>query len=251
MQVLVNNQIISYQVEGSGPVILLLHGWADSKNTFKPLLKYFTKYKVVALDLPGFGGSEVPSTAWGLNDYANCIADFLKKIDVDPSKIDTIIGHSNGGAIAVYGVAESVFSTKKLILLASAGIRTNKTVKKHLLKVIAKTGSAATAVLPSSYKNRLKSGFYNRIGSDLLILPYMQQTFKKIVSQDVQKQASQISVPTLLIYGSKDTQTPPIYGKILSKKIVNSKLHIIQNEGHFLHQQNTAKVAQIIQEFLA
>ena len=123
MQVLVNNRVVNYMMTGKGPMAVLLHGWADSSVTFTALTTHLkSNYTVVALDLAGFGNSQPPNSAWGLQEYAESVANTLTKLDI--KNVHLLIGHSNGGAIAMYAVAHQLVQPKKLVLLASSGIRT-------------------------------------------------------------------------------------------------------------------------------
>ena len=77
----------------------------------------------------------------------------------------------------------------------------------------------------------------------------MEQTFKKIVNEDVQTAARQISLPTLLVYGANDKTTPVSDGQKLSQAITRSKLEVVQTS-HFLHQEQPEAVAQLMEDFL-
>lgn len=159
-----------------------------------------------------------------------------------------LIGHSNGGSIAIKAIATQVLKPKKLVLLASAGIRQGS-AKKTAYKMLAKTGKAATIVMPAAYKLRLRRVLYGSIGSDLLIAKELQGTFKKVVAEDMQAAAEKVTIPTCILYGELDTQTPPLYGHIYHRAIQDSKLHIIQNADHFLHQTYTNAVFNYICKF--
>src|SRR5260370_39081413 len=103
MQVVVNSLLTEYSRAGSGKVVLVLHGWADSSKGWRDFqTKLSEDYDVIVPDLPGFGGTATPPEAWGLNDYAAFVGEFLQKIHVSPY---AIVAHSNGGAIAVRGLA--------------------------------------------------------------------------------------------------------------------------------------------------
>jgi pimeloyl-ACP methyl ester carboxylesterase len=248
MQVLVNGMVIHYERVGSGPALLLVHGWADSLSGFYDIQKNLSKdYDVVAVDLPGFGQSSQPPGPWNLDNYGKFLSEFIAKL-----KISTygLIGHSNGGAILITGLADNNLFAKRLVLLGSAGIRDKQRVKKQTLKVVAKSGKALTAMLPGSIKNNIKQRFYGRIGSDYLIAQGMEETFKLVVSQDVQEQATKIKVATLLIYGREDKSTPVEYGEILSSKISGSELKVIDNAEHFVHSDQPHQVEKLIKEFL-
>ncbi len=249
MQIIVNNLVVSYQRVGTGPVALLLHGWADTYHTFDALVdKLSGQYTVVRLDLAGFGGSQPPEGSWNLSDYANFVRDVLQKIAIMPNDITLLIGHSNGGAIAINATSKGILKPKKLILIASSGIREDS-VRKTAIGAIAKVGKVATLVLPKKYKLSIRNKFYNKVGSDFLIAEHMQGTFLKIVSEDVRHDAEKLSVPTCLIYGELDMSTPPVYGQLLQQSIEGSVLNVVQNADHFVHQSYTEEVYKLIREF--
>src|SRR3989344_2944668 len=191
-----------------------------------------SKYTIYAVDLPGFGGTEPPYRAWGITDYAKFVAEWLKKLDV--KDVEALVGHSYGGACAISGVGGRILKPKKLILLSSSGIRDVYKVRKLALKSAAKLVKIPLEVLPGGLRARLKRKAYGVIGSDAMLLPNMELTFKRLISEDLQSVAKNISVPTLLIYGSKDRDTPIKYGRLFHEAIHGSRLAIIESGG-FLH----------------
>ena len=100
MNVVVDELIVNYQTIGNGPKsILFIHGWGDSIDSFSKMASSLSEfYKVILVDLPGFGGSQTPKQTWGLSEYANFINSFLNKVSVVP---DIIVGHSNGMSSAI------------------------------------------------------------------------------------------------------------------------------------------------------
>lgn len=249
MQIIVQDLVVCYEKSGNGPLVVLLHGWADSLSTFDDLcFKLEQNYTVVRIDLPGFGGSQPPAKDWSLTDYAQFVSAALQKIAIMPNDITMLVGHSNGGAIAIKAVASQILKPKKLVLLASSGIRRDS-FKKTAYKILAKGGKLATAILPLKQKSKIRSRFYNATGSDLLVAEHMQGTFLKVVSEDLQAEAEKISIQTCLIYGELDTATPPSFGQIYQHAIIGSQLHVIQNADHFLHQNHTDEVYDYIRKF--
>lgn len=249
MQIIVDGLLTSYHVQGQGKKVLLLHGWADSSKSFENLSNQLSKlYKVIAIDLPGFGGTQTPNGDWGLDEYGKYLQSFLAKIgDVD---IFAVIGHSNGGAIALRSVHNGTLHPKKLILLASSGIRNKSKPRKRALMFGAKIAKAITFPLPATTKDKLKKQAYTTIGSDLYTAKHMQGTFKKIISDDVLEDARHISIPTLLIYGTDDTATPPQFGKMLQDKIKHSQLNVLDHATHFVHHDAPKEVNELIERFL-
>jgi pimeloyl-ACP methyl ester carboxylesterase len=248
MQIIVDTQLTHYERHGRGSVVLLLHGWGDSALGLRTLHKHLAlSYDVVALSLPGFGGSVAPEGAWGLDEYGQFTKAFLQKLDLEPY---AVIGHSNGGAILIRALAKHWLHPQKLILLSSAGIRNQDESRKRTLKLIAKGGKVLSSPLPARTKSSLRNKLYKSVGSDMLVAPGLEETFKRVVSEDIQADATEITVPTLLIYGDADTQTPVSYGKLLHAAIASSKLVILPETGHFVHIETLDLVMKVILEFL-
>jgi pimeloyl-ACP methyl ester carboxylesterase len=238
MQIVVDQLLTTYQLAGDGKLVVLLHGWGDSSKGSAALQTALSKkYQMLAIDLPGFG----------LDDYAGFVAAVLVKLSLKPY---AIIGHSNGGAIAIRGLALGSLSAQKLVLLASAGVRNQYNGRKKVLQLAAKTGKALTKPLPQRVQNKLRAKAYQTIGSDMLVAEHMQQTFKKIVTDDVQADAKHIDIPTLLVYGYDDTATPVHYGELLQAAIGHSELHVVPAAGHFVHLDQPQIVSSLVKEFL-
>ena len=249
MNVVVDGLMTNYQKTGDGKVLLFLHGWGTNSATFTKLIGEFKdNYTVLVPDLPGFGGTEAPPEAWTLDNYADFVADFLAKLGI--RDVYGLIGHSFGGVVSIVGVSTGLLRPNKLIVLASAGVRPKRRVIKGMMRLGAKTAKIPLYLLPSEKSKKIKETLYSKAGSDVMLLPHMRDTFVKTVNQDVQKQAQEITVPALLIYGSKDKSTPPKHGLLINKAIIGSKLEIITDAGHFLHQEQSAEVGTLVENFL-
>lgn len=246
MQVIVDGLATNYFDVGESkkPAILCVHGWGDSSDTFKELAGKLSKtHRVVAVDLPGFGQTDLPGKTWHLDDFALFIHHFLLKLKLKP---EAIIGHSNGGAIAIKTVASGLERPKKLILIASSGIRRPYAFRNTALKVLAKSGKLVLHLAPPKSRDQLKRKLYRRIGSDYMVNTGMKETFKNIVAEDVLDIASLIKIPTTLIYGDEDHATPQLYGALFADAIPNAELHVIEEVGHFVHQEDLGETAKII-----
>jgi pimeloyl-ACP methyl ester carboxylesterase len=249
MQVVVDSLLTHYEVQGKGRAILLLHGWGDSTTGMRNLQKALaTQYRVLAVDLPGFGGTEAPKAVWGLDNYAQFTGHFLKKIEV--GELAAIVGHSNGGAIAIRGLAQGWLASDKLVLLASAGIRSEYKGRVKALRLITKAGKALTMPLPRPIKQKLRKTVYRTVGSDMLVAEHLQETFKKVVTEDVRTDAAKLTTPTLLLYGEQDQATPVRFGELLHQAIGGSTLEILPGAEHFVHLDRPEAVTSAIKEFV-
>ena len=250
MNIVVDGLLTHYKLAGKGKLVLLLHGWGDSGQGLAGLQAKLAKhYQVLALDLPGFGNSQAPETVWNLDDYAHFVKHALGKLGFRQPY--AVIGHSNGGALAIRSISLQSFKPDKLVLLAASGIRTGGGARRLALKIIAKTGDIATIWLPERYRQALRKSLYGAAGSDMLVVPELQETFKQTVRQDVQADAAAITVPTLLIYAEDDRSVPLADGQKYQALIKHSDLQIIKQAGHFVHVDQPTQVESLIEAFLA
>lgn len=248
MQVIVSDLVVNYSRQGKGRQLLVLHGWGDSSASWQKFVNSLAKnYDVIVPDLPGFGGSQSPPVVWGLNEYAQTMAAFIQKLGLKPY---AILGHSNGGAIAIRGLAGQLFTADKLVLLASAGIRGEYKGRNKALRLVTKTGKLLSAPLPKTTKRKLRAKVYKTVGSDMLVAEHLQETFKKVVSDDARADAAKLNLPTLLMYGDQDEQTPLRYGRIYHELIDGSTLEILTGADHFLQLNAEPKVLRLTEEFL-
>jgi pimeloyl-ACP methyl ester carboxylesterase len=243
-QIIINNIAVSYLDEGSGSVLLFLHGWLDSKETFVDLVDQLkTQYRCIALDLPNFGSSQSSELVITLDSFANFLQLFISKMNINNY---ALVGHSMGGQIAIYATGHNIIEPRKLILIASAGVRNNKKLLKNSLKNASKL---IRHFIPKNMKNKI----YKSIGSDYNT--NLKNEHKKIISnvleQDIQGDAKKIKAPTLLIYGSTDTHTAVRIGRLLKSSINNSKLEILNGANHWLHKTDSKKVSELIRKFYA
>ena len=250
MNVVVNSLMTNYQKVGEGKkTLVFLPGWGDNSQSFSELIENLpADYTSLILDLPGFGGSQAASEVWNLDNYSNFIKAWLQKIQV--KDVYAVVGHSNGGGIAIRAVALGLLKPGKLVLISSAGVRDRHKLKKSLLKAVSKSGKVITAPLPQNVKKGIRRKLYSGLGSDAGLFPQMEGTFRKIISQDVQQDAKLVKIPTLLIYGAQDKSTPTLFGRIFHDQIKSSRLEIIEGAGHYVQQEQAERVAELIEEFL-
>jgi len=243
MKVIIDRIATEYQDQGSGKTVLFLHGWQDNLETFNGLTSFLSlKYRVVRLDLPGFGQTEKPKESWELDSYIGFILNFIDKIKINP---DFIVGHSFGGRILIKGLARNKFKPEKAVLLSSAGVSRKKKAR-FLYKLI----KLLTYIPPIIfYREKIREKGYKMMGSDYLASGDLKETFLKIISEDLTLEASKIKIPILLIWGRKDTETPLSDGVKLSEIITGSKLEIIDS-GHFFFKEKPEEVSSLIDNFL-
>lgn len=111
---------INYIEEGQGKNLIVLHGWGCHIDTVMPIVNILKdKYKVYALDLPGFGKSQEPKDAINSFDYVEIVRGFMKKLNIEMA---TFVGHSFGGKLSIIMGSKYPSQVDKLVLIDSAGL---------------------------------------------------------------------------------------------------------------------------------
>ena len=241
-----------YTDSGEGEIILMLHGWGSRASLFEGLIRLCSKkYRVLAPDMPGFGGSAEPSEPWDVGRYADFILKFLEPFA--PGSV-ILLGHSFGGRVILkLTERELPFKISKIILLDSAGIKPKKTLKQRLSLIFYKTGRKIMSLPPlkalfpdAVEKMRKKRGSadYNAAS------PVMRQTLVKVVNEDLRHDLPKIKAPTLLIWGTADTATPLSDGELMERLIPDSGLVKVQGAGHYSFLEAPEYVARVVASFL-
>ncbi len=233
------------------PVVVLLHGWGASSQNFDALAAHLAaRFRVIWLDLPGFGGTQAPPEPWHIGDYAEFVKTFLDKLKIPQPQ--AVIGHSFGGRTLIAGVSRGILKPKNIVLMGSAGIKHSDTTRNQIFKLIAKTGKAVT-LLPglSRLRHRLRSRLYQAAGSDdYLKSGELRQTFLNTIGEDLQADAAHLQIPALLIWGEHDTDTPLADGRLLAATIPHATLKVVPGAGHYVHLDAPAEVQAAIDGFL-
>lgn len=244
MQVVIDGILTNYQVVGDKKkTLLILHGWQRSLSEWLPVAKQLSEhYKVVLLDLPGFGQTPRPQKSYTIYDYATFVEHFLTKLDI--TKV-TLMGHSFGGRIGIIlGAKTDILS--ELILVDSAA------VEKKSLTVKLKVAINKAAILPfkllfpknvEALKTKFGSDDYQSSGP-------MRDIFINTVNADLTPLLKEVRVKTLVIWGEKDPIRQLSEGKLITKKINGAELRIVWEAGHSPYLEKPKDFMNILEEYL-
>jgi len=225
--------------------IYILHGWTYSTEKWNPFINLLKQKEteVNILKIPGLTGDL--NKVWAIEDYVEWLNKILNK---EKNKV-ILIGHSNGGRIALNFAIKYPEKLARLILVDSSGIYHDDLViraKRLLFKNLAKIGKKITS------SEKLRNFLYKIVGeSDYKkASPIMKQTMVNLINSDKFLNFDKVTVPTLIIWGREDKTTPLSDGKLMNKLIANSKLNVIDNARHSPMFTNPEKVVNRIYEEL-
>lgn len=244
---------IRHVQEGSGPAVVVLHGWGASIETVASIVSALAPVaEVHALDLPGFGQSDPPQQAWGVDDYRDFMTRFL---DVNGIERAALIGHSNGGRVALAMAAadggRSASRVARLLLVDSAGIRPKRTLAWYRKVGMAKVGKHAANHLGPPGR-ALRDALVGRAASAdyAAASPTMRPTLVRLVNSDLRELMPRVAVPTLLIWGSEDEATPLADAKLMESLIPDAGLVVFEGAGHYSYLDDPRRFATIARHFL-
>lgn len=238
-----------YLVCGEGSPVLVLHGWRASIETVMSILTGLAPVATVyALDLPGHGESDLPPRPWGVEEYQEFVGAFMDALSIDSP---TIVGHSNGGRIAIRMASTEPRRAARLVLVDSAGIRPKRTLRWYRRVGMAKVGKYAARFLGTPGE-RLRELLVGRAASaDYAAAGPLRPTLVRLVNADLRPYMPAIEVPTLLVWGSGDTDTPMSAGREMEQLIPDAGLVVLEGAGHYSYLDQPARFARIVSHFIA
>ena len=247
----INGIPVSHESHGSGPDVVLLHGWGATGAAMTSIVTALSSsFACHTVDLPGFGESPVPPCAWGVHDYAHLVAGLMAALGVPHAHF---IGHSFGGRIAIVLAAERPDLVDKLILVDSAGVRPSQSKWRRAVLTLAKAGQGLLSPRPlAPVRERLRSAARDRLGSDdYRTAGPLRHTFVKVVDEDLRPLFPLVRAPTLLIWGEHDEVTPISDARLMESAIPDAGLVILPGAGHFSYLDAPDRFAAVARVFLS
>ena len=249
MEITIDNKKIYYEVEGEGKPLILLHGWLASSETMKPLQQHLSRnFKVYNVDIIGFGKSELPDKPMNTNDFGDFLAKFIEQLNIENP---ILIGHSHGGITVINYAGRKLGKINKIVLIDSAGIKPKRSINYYIKIYTYKIVKKILKLFPKNLE-RIRKKVLNKFGSaDYKASPeILRKTMNIIINENQKEIMKNINVPTLMIWGDKDTATPLNDAKQMEKLIPNSGIAVLEGTGHFSYLEKLPQCCIILDEFL-
>lgn len=244
---------INYIDEGSGDAVLLLHGWGSDLKCFTALINLLKlKYRVLAIDYPGFGESDKLKTSFCIDDYCDLVVKFLEEKGI---KEVTLVGHSYGGRIILKlnNRNDLPFNIKRNVLIDAAGLKDRKDLKVKLKVYTFKFLKNVLSILPlpKAKKEELIGNMRKKFGSSdyASASKVMQETLVRSVNEDLTYCLDNMK-ESLIIWGDRDTVTPMWMAKLMEERIKNSGLVILKG-GHFSFIDDSGTFLRVIASYFS
>lgn len=230
--------------------VFALHGWGASIDLIAPLAARLAPlgYRVYMPDLPGFGQTAPPSSAWSVHDYGRFVIRYLDVVGLQRAHA---FGHSFGGRLNLFIAAEYPERIDKMALADSAGVPPRRRLSERIrLSVYKRMRDALYTMGAKGAADNLRSWYGQRYGSvDYKSAGVLRETFIRVVNEDLLPYAARVHAPTLLIWGAHDEDTPLWQGKKLEQTIPDAGLVIYEDAGHYSYLDKLTDVVKTLDYF--
>ena len=237
-----------YIEEGSGEVLMLLHGLFGALSNFEPLIGHFRKnYKVVVPMLPLLDMDLLNTTVGGLQKFVNRFIDHRGYEDIH------LLGNSLGGHVALVHILRNPVKIKSLILTGSSGLFESgmgDTYPKRGDREYIRNKTAFTFYDPAMATEELVNEVFEITNNRLKVIKIIALA-KSAIRNNLGEELKDVKQPTCLIWGKNDAVTPPFVGEEFHKLIPNSELHLIDKCGHAPMMEVPEEFNKILDAFLA
>jgi len=208
--------VVHYLDQGQGtPLLMLSANPGDSRDwsAVQPALS--RDYRVLAIDWPGYGGSEIPADAerWTVLDYAAVALEFIKALQLPPV---LMIGNSVGGNVAARLAAEQPTYVRGIVLVAPGGFTPHNAITRAFCRLMGSRFALSQRIWAGLYlrqRNPTTEAMLQRAMGE------QSAPRRRVLNRalwrsfgggdnDLRPLAARIAAPTLLMFGQFDPAIP-------------------------------------------
>jgi pimeloyl-ACP methyl ester carboxylesterase len=256
------SQKIAYYDVGTGPAVVLVHGFGsqasvDWGHVIRPLAAH---HRVIALDQIGWGQSDKPTIDYDIQTFVDFLGEFLRTLKVEHF---ALAGESLGGwVVASYTIQAlgpgntgkyAVPKPEKLILEDAAGHKAFRSDGPSPLISSLKDGASIASILyDKSLMNEeaMRENFAIKLRANDGATQRLFRANMKVESETVGDKVATITIPTLVVWGADDPIVPLADGKDFAAKIPGAKLVIVPQCGHAPSIEQPAEFMVAVESFL-
>jgi 4,5:9,10-diseco-3-hydroxy-5,9,17-trioxoandrosta-1(10),2-diene-4-oate hydrolase len=252
--------------------LVFVHGLSGSwPNWLEQLPAFAAEYRVIALDLPGFGHSPVPRGEISISGYARMLEQLLDRLEVDAA---AVVGNSMGGFIGAELAIAYPQRVERLVLVSAAGLSTHnhrgsvtalpvmRTLERSLLIAGAWTASRSDNVARRARLRDAALGVFVRHPAKLdpalaaeqirgAGMPGFMQAFEAVLHYEIRERLQEIACPTLIVWGDRDRLISVRDADVFAELIPNSRKVVFGDTGHMSQLERPEAFNALLEEFLS
>jgi len=244
---------VHYYTAGEGEPLVVIHGGGgDARSWERNIIDLARKYAVYALDLPGYGLTQPLKGKYHIHEIADFVGKFTKSLGLEKF---SLVGHSLGGGIALDLALKFPSQIKKLVLVSSLCLGNEIAFWLRLISLPAIIRTAG-AIFVLGFK--VMKWLVNHLNPIKYILPLTPASMLVGVSISdfhhqklvLEERLPEIKMPTLLVWGARDTVVPVKQAYRAAKMIPDCQLQVFKHRGHNVHREEFKKFSRLITDFL-
>jgi pimeloyl-ACP methyl ester carboxylesterase len=251
------------------PAIFMVHGLGAMWQCWLENMPHFARdHRVIAMDLPGFGGSEMPAWDISIENYGRWLFDFAEVLGVESA---TVVGNSMGGFIGAEAAIKEPARVERLALVSAAIFWQEYRRAKPLLSLARATDAAAAhfavaVTRAGAMRPRLRhatlaaAGFrYPHLLSREMQIELIRTARRTegfvgalgaLADYPLREELPRIAAPTLVVWGAHDTLVGVKHAHETSRLIPNSETVIFERTGHEAMIERPARFNRVLREFI-
>jgi pimeloyl-ACP methyl ester carboxylesterase len=260
---------LAYRELGAGPPVLLLHGWPTSSFLWREVMPAIARNnRVVALDLPGFGGSDKPAgVRYGFELFDRAVEDFLAELGVEELGI---AGHDLGGPIAVHWtLGRPEQRVTKLAILNTLLYPEFSDAVFEFVRAASTPGPREQLTSPQGLEAAMRLGLADETKLSEEALAAVREPFESEASRrsladagiglepegfaEIARGLPALKMPVRIVYGEQDRILPDIAETVarLEKDLPQAQVTALPDCGHFLQEEAPDTVGELLADFFA
>ncbi len=252
---------IRYARGGSGPVVVLVHGFGESLVAWRGVFdRLAAGADVIALDLPGFGLSSKPATGYSTDSMAAAVIHVLDALHVARA---SIVGHSLGGAVAAAVTARDPARIERLVLLdaalVGAPLGLPDTTGASGATRVSRAAITAYEAMRTRFTAPHDPQWLAESDADAAYLPASDTAYRTALGAVLgefdfawltSERTRQLRLPIAVIWGEYDPVFPVSHGRALAASLGGARFEVIPRTWHRPHEERPDAVANAIAAFL-
>lgn len=259
---------IAYREMGSGPPVLLLHGWPTSsflwRNVMPPIAR---ENRAIAVDLPGFGASDKPlDVRYGFGLFERAIDELLTALDVDQV---ALAGHDLGGPIALHWALDRQERLTKLALLNTLVYPEFSEAVLEFVRAASTPGRREELTSPAGLQAALRLGLADegKLSDEVVAAvrePFADDDSRRALADagiglepegfaEIARGLPSLNVPVRLVYGERDRILPDVAQTMdrIRNDVPDAVVTTLPDSGHFLQEEAPEQVGELLAAFFA